>query len=260
MANADSRVGNKDKHKNKQNQDNNNIMPWSESESETKHAPETKPHHLGHRQRLKDRFLLNSESLANYEILELLLGYVIRGRDIKREAKELAKAFPDLSLILKGEFSEIRGLGAEAEILMKVIKEFVDRIDRQKGLKTVYIRSAIDSYTYVKGFVSFQKREIFIVLFMTSDNELLGHKIMNMGTADRVAIYPREVIAEAIKFGASRVIVVHNHLGTSTKPSPQDKKLTSKLSDACNILEILLIDHIIIAQGRYYSFREGGMI
>ncbi len=222
--------------------------------------PAPKPHHLGHRQRLKDRFLLNSESLANYEILELLLGYVIRGRDVKREAKDLAKAFPDLSLILQGEFAEIRGLGTEAEILMKVIKEFGDRIDRQKGRKIVYIRSAMDSYNYAKGFISFQKREIFIVLLMTNDNELLGHKIMNTGTADRVAIYPREVIAEAIKFGASRIVVVHNHLGGSPQPSPQDKKLTSKLNDACNVLEIFLVDHIIIAEGTYYSFREGGML
>jgi len=99
-------------------------------------------------------------------------------------------------------------------------------------------------------------QEHFIMLMMNSQNELIGYKHLNSGTIDQVAVYPRIVMRNAILGGAAAIIIVHNHPSGHSDPSEEDKSLTVKISRIGKDLDVKLLDHIILGNDVYYSFRE----
>jgi DNA repair protein RadC len=102
--------------------------------------------------------------------------------------------------------------------------------------------------------------EAFMVIFLNVQNEVLAHEIVNEGTVDQVAVYPRRIIEKALMHHAAGLIIVHNHPSGYTDPSEDDKRLTRSLKDAANLLNIRILDHIVVGQRGYFSFVEGELI
>jgi DNA repair protein RadC len=215
-----------------------------------------KEHYHGHRDRLKKRFCKEPESLYDYELLELLLGYVLRGRDVKPQAKELLEDAGSLTGIFGFDASSVKGLGAEADIFFRCIKEFYARIGYE-GIQrdAVVIENPEKAANFLKMKIGFESKEHLIALFMDVNKNLLGYKVFSKGTVNKLTVFPREIAEEALNKKATFVIMAHNHPSGNLTPSEEDIKLTDKVSKALAALDINLADHIIISRKGYYSFK-----
>ena len=103
-------------------------------------------------------------------------------------------------------------------------------------------------------------REVFVVFFMDSANKIGSFSKVSTGTVDQIVIYPKEVVRHCILSDATRVIVAHNHPSGVAKPSEHDIAITKKLTESCSAVDIEVLDHIVLGDKQYYSFREHGII
>jgi DNA repair protein RadC len=104
------------------------------------------------------------------------------------------------------------------------------------------------------------RQEHFLCVTLNGNHEPLSIVIVSIGTANRTLVHPRDVLYPAIKDNAVALIVAHNHPSGNTDPSNEDMEITEKLSGACNILGIRLLDHLIISRKGFYSFRQDGRL
>lgn len=201
--------------------------------------------------------------MHDYEMLELLLTYAIPRRDVKPIAKNLIARFKNLNGVLDASSADIEALpdmGAHSATLIKLVKEMC-------GLYLAGRMESRNLLTSPESVVNFARmklaglpHEAFMVIFLNLQNEVLAHEIVNEGTVDQVAVYPRRIVEKALGHHAAGLIIVHNHPSGYTDPSEDDKRLTRSLKDAANILSIRLLDHIIVGQSGYYSFVESGYL
>ncbi len=221
------------------------------------------PHYLGHRKRLKQKFIRDSRQLTDYELLELLLGYGLPRRDTKPLAKELLNRFGSLKGVLTArdhELRELDGFGSGLELFWKVWQEFWARI----GEDTVRQRDALNGPKAVvemaKTRIGFSSKESFWIVLVDNKNRLLSFNELGKGTVDQAPVYPREVFSLALKSEASGMILIHNHPGGDPKPSSQDIDFTKRLYKTASDLGIKILDHIIVAEESYFSFQGEGLI
>lgn len=103
--------------------------------------------------------------------------------------------------------------------------------------------------------------EHFAALFLNVQNEVLAVKMVNSGTVDQVAVYPRVIIRDALLIGAAGLILAHNHPSGYTEPSEEDRRLTDLIRTTARALDIRVLDHMVInSRGGYTSFAEKGLI
>jgi len=220
-----------------------------------------KEHYHGHRDRLKKRFLKEPESLYDYEVVELLLGYVLRGRDVKPQAKELLEKAGSLSAVLGFDPSGVKGLGQEAQLFFDAMREFFSRLEYDElDREAIVIDKPEKASSFLKYKIGYDHKEHFVALFLDVNKKLLGFDNLFKGTVDRLAVYPREIAERAIGYKATHVIVAHNHPSGNMQPSDTDIELTDKLMNALAALDINLADHIIITTKGFYSFKREQVI
>jgi len=104
------------------------------------------------------------------------------------------------------------------------------------------------------------KKEKFKVLFLDAKNHILEEKTVFEGTVDSSAVYPREIVKEALRCDASSLIFVHNHPSGDPEPSASDREITRELVFAASVMQLKVLDHIIIGNNRYFSFADDGLI
>lgn len=219
----------------------------------------------GHKERLRKRFLMGGiNGFHDYEILELLLSYIIVRRDCKGIAKELLRKYGDLYTLLNQSVEELQGnkyITERIAIYFKTIfavieNELYNKLYRER----VLISSNVQLLNYLK--VSMLKRdiEVFKVLFLNTQNELICDEDLFKGTLDRSTVYIRELVKRILKYNAKSVILVHNHPSGSLKPSRADIELTQRVKEALENIEIRVLDHLIISERGHFSLLENGML
>lgn len=122
----------------------------------------------------------------------------------------------------------------------------------------------VNSVDNVKKYLTLQLAELphesFGVLYIDVRSKLIADEILFRGTLAHVSIYPREIVKEALKHNAHSVVIYHNHPSGDVAPSIADHALTKKLKEALNIVDVLLVDHLIIAGVQTYSYSEHGQL
>ncbi|MGA1847087.1 RadC family protein [Deferribacter abyssi] len=214
-----------------------------------------KKHYLGHRKRLKERFKEHPESLQDYEIIELILGYVIRGKDVKPLAKKILdeiKGMADIFNITEN----IDGVGRETVLMFKLLQEFYRRVESSKVLKEDIFDNPEKVFKFIKYKIAFEDIEKIAVLYLDSKNGLISCKIEGAGTVNESYIPPREIVKKALLENAVSVILVHNHPSGNLTPSNGDKVFTETVKNALTTVGIRLLDHIIVYKNRYLSFKK----
>ena len=225
-------------------------------------APEPVDHRHGHRQRLRARFRKGgSDSVADYELLELLLFRTIPKRDVKGLAKALLAQFGSIAEVLTApaaRLAEIDGIG-EATITDLRIVEAAGRALTKGAIQQ---REVLGSWSavidYCRAAMAFADREMVRILFLDKRNGLLADEVQQTGTVDHTPIYPREVVKRALELSATALIIVHNHPSGDPTPSAEDFKTTQMLVECGNLLRIKVVDHLIIGDGRYVSMQGMG--
>lgn len=116
---------------------------------------------------------------------------------------------------------------------------------------------ARDVYDYTRDY-SLKDQEHFVVMCLSSRNKVLAERVVAIGTTNTVAVEPSDILRDAVKMGAVSIICVHNHPSGEVYPSPEDRTLTRRISKACEIMGIRLLDHVVIGAEGYYSFSDQG--
>jgi DNA repair protein RadC len=222
-----------------------------------------KPHYLGHRKRLKEKFKKSPESFEDYEIVELLLGYGLPRKDTKELAKELITKFKNLKGILfasEEDLIETRGISDGLLIFLRLIREIIIRIEKQGLSSKKGIFSPKEVFQYVKTKIGFDEKENFWILLLNTKNKVISLEKISEGTVDHLTIYPRELFEIILKKKAVNIILIHNHPGGDPEPSNEDILFTKRLFKLCKELDINLLDHIIISYDSYLSFKEKNLL
>lgn len=218
---------------------------------------------IGHIARLKERF--TDGKVTEEELIELLLSFVIKGKDVKPQAKEIFRRSNRrlgnvFDTVLKGG---IDGIGGESQLFFSVVREFFNGVRESRFMEKKYTlsnqRAVVD---YFINLCADRGRESVYVLYLDAKNRIMSGKKASDGTITQSLMYPRFIIEEAMKCRAASIIVVHNHPSGDPRPSESDRKITDKLNTACRAMDIHLLDHIIVGnEGKgYFSFYEEGIL
>ena len=111
---------------------------------------------------------------------------------------------------------------------------------------------------FVRAHIGLSKVENFLAIALDSQLKVVGHKVLSVGTVNKTAVFPREVLKFAIDSHAPRIMVAHNHPSDCCTPSTADDRLTTALHCALNLVEIELVDHLVVGPSCVFSYRSSG--
>jgi DNA repair protein RadC len=217
------------------------------------------PHHAGHRQRLRARFLdAGAKALADYELLELVLFRAIPQRDVKPLAKDLLTRFGSFAEVIsapKERLAEIGGLSDAAVTELKIVEAAAHRLARGEVKRREVLSSWSSVLDYCRSAMAFADREQFRVLFLDKRNQLIADEVQQTGTVDHTPVYPREVVKRALELSATAVILVHNHPSGDPTPSRADVEMTRAIVEVAKPLGIAVHDHLIVGKHGHASLK-----
>jgi DNA repair protein RadC len=227
-------------------------------------TPEPPPHHLGHRKRLKQRFMTGgADALPDYELLELVLFTAIPQGDVKPLAKDLIARFGGFANVLTAapeRLMEVKGVGAAVVANLKIVQAAAVRLAKREAMAKPVLGSFNAVLNYCMSAMAREEREQFRILFLDRKNMLIADEIQNKGTVDHTPAYPREVVRRALELSAVSIILVHNHPSGDPTPSRADVELTKEIVAAAKTLGIQVHDHLIVAKNMHASLRGLGMM
>ena len=215
-------------------------------------------------ERPREKMLTKGEkSLSNDELLAILL----RTGTKRKNAIQLAnyiinkdiqglRCLQDMTI---EELCEIDGVGLSKATQIKAALELGIRVASIKPNK-YKVKNPWDIYKYYMDSLRYQKQEIFKVVLLNTKNEIISDIDVSKGTLNSSLVHPREVFREAIKRSTNKIILMHNHPSGTIEPSKEDKNVTSRLIKCGELIGIEVIDHIIIGDGLYFSFKENMII
>ncbi len=220
--------------------------------------------HKGHRKRLREKFLKSGlAGFHDYEIVELLLTLGSPRKDCKPQAKEALKRFKTLRGVLSAsaeELQQIEGIGPHSAFGVRLVQEVAREYLKGKIVEQPLLKSSGEIFDYLYHALRDRKKELFKVIYLSSQNQIIEVADLFEGTVDSSAISPREIIEEALKNNAVALVFVHNHPSGNPAPSTSDKQLTRELVYVGKIMQMKVVDHIIIGDDCYYSFADEGLI
>jgi len=221
-------------------------------------------HYLGHRQRLRERFMESGAgALADYELMELVLFRAIPRRDVKPLAKALIKrfgSFAEAAAARPERLREIDGLGEAAIMEIKLAEAVAMRLARGKIETRQTLSSFIEVIDYCRTAMAYADREEFRVLFLDKRNALIADEVQGVGTIDHTPVYPREIIRRALELGASALILAHNHPSGDPTPSAADIRMTKDIVAIAEPFGIVIHDHLVVGKHGQTSFRGQKLI
>lgn len=233
----------------------------------------SKPHHLGHRERLRERArTAGLAGLPDYELLELFLFRSQPQGDVKPIAKALLTRFGSLSAVLAASIEDMlsvkaedsrgrrRGVGAETALDLAALHEVARRVALEEPQRRTVISSWSALLSYVRVALQHEPREQFRVLYLDKKNQLILDELQNRGTVDHAPVYPREVVRRALELSASAIILVHNHPSGDPTPSRADIEMTRQVIEAGKLLNIAVHDHLVVGREGVASFKAMGLL
>lgn len=224
----------------------------------------SKPHYHGHRQRLKERYAKAPLNVfADYELLEMLLCMAQPRKDMKPLAKKLLDHFGTIAEVISadpGRLQTVPGCGEGTVLLFKMVHDIALRMARYTARELPVLSSLDRVIDYCHIAMAYEEIEQVRVLFLNQKHHLMIDEVLQEGTVNQTAIYPREIVKRALELSASGLILVHNHPSGDPTPSQQDIAVTQDVKKACDLLSITLHDHIVISRGSYISLRAMGQI
>jgi DNA repair protein RadC len=218
----------------------------------------------GHRRRLRERFLkAGLDGFHDYEVIELLLTLGTPRKDCKDAAKAALERFETFRGVMEAtsrELSEIKGIGPRNMIGLRLMKAVLDRYLGERLIQRIPLNNSQELFDYLDGTLGGRSIECFTVVFLDAKNRVITSKVLFEGTLTASSVYPREVVREALDHNAAALILAHNHPSGDPRPSTQDIAITRRLVSACRVMDIVLHEHLIVGDKRYYSFADEGHI
>jgi DNA repair protein RadC len=216
------------------------------------------PKHKRPREKLTER---GAENLTNAELLAILIRTGRAGKSALEIAKETLKKYPLTKLlsVTQDDLHNIRGLEGTKSITIQAALELGRRASGTFDDSLPVIDSVNSTLAQLHDIRTKQK-EYFLVLYLNARKQLIRKETISIGTITETLVHPREVFQPAISCFACSVILAHNHPDNNIEISDADRKMTEKLIQSGTILDIEVIDHIIVTNNNYVSFKEKGIL
>lgn len=206
---------------------------------------------------------MGAEHLTDVELLAIFLRTGVTGLNVMALAQQLLTKFGSLYHILSAsrqEFGEIKGVGNAKLAQLHAIAELAKRVLTTQIACENVMENPHATRSYLQSLLANQEREVFMALFLDNQHRVLQAQQMFAGSISSVEVHPREIVREALKFNAAALILAHNHPSGKSEPSKADREVTCRVNEACQLLNIRLLDHLVIGRGEYVSFAERGWL
>jgi DNA repair protein RadC len=216
-----------------------------------------------HRDYLCERILtVGSSMLADFDILEFLLLAVCRPQPQRLARALLARfdSFPKVIAAPVWDLLSVEGLGIDGAAVLKSIQLAALRLTRAEVMNKPVLRRWDRLMVYLHAELSRERVEQFRVLFLNNRGRLLADEVLQHGTVDHVRVEPRQVAKRALELSAAALILVHNRTNGDPTPTDDDIAMNEQIRSAAAALSIDLLDHIVMGDGCWFSFRERGLL
>lgn len=215
-------------------------------------------------ERPRERLLSHgASSLSDAELLAIFLRTGTSGTPVMALARQLIDNFAGLRGLMTAsqrQFCSVRGLGtakyAQVQAAMEMARRVLDEPLRQGSP----LRSPEDTRSYLRSRLGTYPHEVFAALFLDNRHRVIQYRELFRGTIDGAAVYPREVVRQALEDNAAAVIFAHNHPSGVAEPSQADVSLTARLKEALGLVDIRVLDHMVVGHGEVVSLAERGLI
>ena len=215
-------------------------------------------------ERPRERLLKwGADKLTDAELLAILLrvgGVEDSAMDLARRLLQRFGGFRGIDSRSVAELCQINGIGPAKTAQIKAALEIGRRASNAVSTERPKIDSSRDAYIMLRPYLRDLSREVFKVLFLTARNNLIVEKTLFEGSLTESLVNAREVVKESLNQSAASVIFAHNHPSGNPSPSAEDKRITTHLIDACKLVGISVLDHIIIGKETYFSFADEGLV
>ena len=213
----------------------------------------------GHRERLRARFQTAPHKMPEYEILEMLLGYVLIRKDTKPLAKTLLINFKSLRGVLEArpeDVARIPGVGQGVENFLALLREVMAR-HAEGSLRQREVLGTPEAVAAMarKRLAGCSHEELWGA-YVDSGNRLLAWEQLSVGSMDSTPISPRRIVEKALACKANGLILVHNHPAGHPGPSGADLTFTAATREAAALFGIRFLDHLVVTENSSYSMQE----
>ena len=200
---------------------------------------------------------VGENNLTNEELLSIILRTGTKDYNVKEVSTNILKSVDninDLNNISLKELSNIKGVGLIKAITIKASIELGKRVSNTLIFNNMKLNNSDMVHNTFKSLFIGLKQEKLLAIYLDNKKKLINYKFVSLGTKDQTLFHPRDIIYNAIKSNASGIIIIHNHPSLDITPSDADINMTNTLINACNIVGIPLLDHLITNTKEYYSF------
>jgi len=212
----------------------------------------------------RDRLRNASPSLlSEAELLAVLFQRGKQARAAVDLSESLLNRFGGLRATLQADpqqLRELRGIGVARLAILRVLPELAKRYFEASLPKGVAIKSPADTEAFLMAKLRDLPHELFCCLYLDNRHRVILFDELFRGTIDGTSVYPREVVKQALSVNAAAVIVAHNHPSGVAEPSQADERITRRLKSALELVDIRLLDHLVIGDGKASSLAKRGMI
>ena len=201
--------------------------------------------------------------LCEQELLAIFFQRGPRADDALELADRLLTTFGGLRPLLHADDQSLRdvhGIGPARLAVLKAIPELARRYFEASVSVGQSLTSPADTEDYLKARLRDLPHEVFCCLYLDNRHRVIRFAELFRGTIDGTSVYPREVVKEALAENAAAVIVAHNHPSGVAEPSQADERITRRLKAALELVDIRLLDHLIVGEGRSTSLASRGLI
>ena len=199
------------------------------------------------------------EALSNQELLAILLRTGTRQASVFEIAQKVLSnlsSLTDLKKMTLQELQSLSGIGRIKAIELQAVIELGHRIHKHETLEMESILSSQKLAKKMQQELGDKKQEHLVALYLNTQNQIIHQQTIFIGSATRSIAEPREILHYAIKHMATSLILVHNHPSGAVSPSRNDDHVTKLVKEACDLMGIVLLDHLIVSHSSYFSYRE----
>lgn len=204
----------------------------------------------------------NPDTLKDAELLELLLRYAVP-QDAAALAKRLLEHYPNRAALLESEAQElaaIEGMTPECIVLLRLVPELQRRYLISRAAPETRLVDSVSFGTYLLPYFYGAKDEMVYLLTLDATGKVLSCRLIGHGSVNSANVPMRRLVQEALSANATAVVLAHNHPSGIALPSREDIDLTLRLRDALDVMDILLLDHLVIADDDYVSMSDSGYL
>lgn len=218
--------------------------------------------HSGHRQRLRERYIAEGlDSFTDIQVLELLLFYCIPRQDTNALAHQLLKRFGSLSQVLETapeELQTVEGIGEKAAMFLHLLPDVSRYYATDKAKRTKILKTTEECGAYLMAQFDGRSNETVFLLCLDAKCKVLCCPEISEGSVNCAGVPIRRVVATALAVNATTVVLAHNHPSGLALPSKEDVQTTRRLAAALDAVEVVLADHIVVADDEFVSMAQSG--